>query len=477
MKKFVCFLLMTILVLNCASVGFATLTAEYRDGKIYVTNSGTGITRLNTGDFLDQNHRTVVITPPAGATTYTITGSADPFFGGDGGTVTVTIGGGGSAPSQPTQGPANPTGAPQNPTNPPVNPTAGPSTPTNPPTTGATVYAGNYSNGTLTVSVSGITTPSAIYVDGVPTGVAIEGSGSKPVQVGNLTPGTHTVELYTWSGVVTTTFTVSGQPSGTTPTPLPTSSVHTHSWGGWSVIKNPNCEGAGEETHVCTICGQSETRRVAPLGHRYVVESENERNIIYRCTNCGKHMTKEKLIMATPTPVPAVYPTTNPSTTAQTGVLPVERNLYGHILYDSIGMLADYFAYSDAQDASTVVIEVDQDARAGRVSEIGLYMDQTLENDLRSKGYSTVRYINGKAILTISLANVNDAWFNTDEAISYRVFTTEPNAAGGVMVKVEAELATQETTRIQPSNTLTGLTLKGATDILVAQNGVYDITR
>ena len=43
------------------------------------------------------------------------------------------------------------------------------------------------------------------------------------------------------------------------------------------------------------------------------------------------------------------------------------------------------------------------------------------------------------------------------------------------MVKVEAELASGS--MVQPTATLTGLVLKGATDILVGQNGVYDISR
>ena len=473
MKKIVCFLLTTALLLGCMSAASASLSAYYKDGKIYVSNSGSGITRINmngssTGYFLGGSNNTIVLTPPAGATSVTISGVVDPAFGGDGGSVTVSITGGGGSYVSPTQNPGTPTSAPIIPTGNPSQPTTPPSSPTNPPT-GASVSAGSYSNGKVIVSASGISTPSAIYIDGIPTGVSIDNPGSRSIQVGNLAAGTHTVELYTWSGVVSSTFTVSSQGGSSSP------SVHTHSWGAWATVKSPNCEGAGEETHTCTTCGQSETRRVSPLGHRYVVEREDDRYTYYRCSNCGKHMQKETPIYATPTPAPVAYATTNPAVGA--GVVPVEHNQYGHILYDSMGMLVDYDAYRDAQDASTVVIEVDQANRVGKVTEIGLYLDKSLEDELRSGGYSAIRYINGKAILNISLGNVNDAWFNTDEAISYRVFTTDPDAAGGVMVKVEAELANGESTRMQPSNTLTGLVLKGATDILVAQNGVYDITR
>ena len=102
-------------------------------------------------------------------------------------------------------------------------------------------------------------------------------------------------------------------------------------------------------------------------------------------------------------------------------------------------------------------------------------MDGDLKNTLSGEGYSAIRYINGNAILTIALANANDAWFTADENINFRVFTTDPKAAGGTMVKVEAELASGS--MVQPSANLTGIVLKGVSDIQVTQNGVYDISR
>jgi hypothetical protein len=446
MKKIVCFLLLTALLVGCVSVGSASLNATYRDGKIYVTNSGSGITRINmngasTGYYLGGSNTTVVLTPPAGATSVTISGVVDPAFGGDGGSVTVQVGGGYAPVVQPTQAPAQPSGP--------------------------AVYAGNYTNGTITVSVSGVDTVSAIFVDGVPTGVAIEGAGSKAVKVGNLTPGTHSVELHTFTGILTTSFNVSSQPVVTPPP-----AVHEHSWSGWTTVKGASCESAGEQTRTCSICGQSETKRVAPLGHRYLVESENDRYINYRCSNCGKHKQEEKIVYATPVPAAAPLATMSPSVSS---VSTVDRNKYGRILWDSSALAVDYDAYRDVQDANTVIIEVAQDTRSGKPTEISLYMDGDLQTTLRNEGYTTVRFINGAAILNIALANVNDAWFTTDEDINFRVFTTDPNAAGGTMVKVEAELASGS--MIQPTATLTGLVLKGATDILVSQNGVYDIGR
>ena len=466
MKKIVCFLLLTALLVGCVSVGSASLNATYSNGKIYVTNSGSGITRINmngasTGYYLGGSNTTVVLTPPAGATSVTISGVADPAFGGDGGSVTVQIGGGSYPPVvQPTQAPAQPTYNPGSSTYPPViQPTAAPAP------SGPSVYAGNYNNGTVTVSVAGVNTVSAIFIDGVPTGVSIEGAGAKAVKVGSLTPGVHTVELHTFTGILSSSFTVTGQNVTQPP--------HVHSWGGWVTIKAPSCEGAGEQTHTCTVCGQMETKRVSPLGHRYVVESENDRYINYRCSNCGKHKQEEKIVYATP--APAVGPLATMSPNLVSSVSTVDRNKYGRILWDSSALAVDYDAYRDVQDANTVIIEVAQDTRTGKPTEISLYMDGDLKNKLSGEGYTAIRYINGDAILTIALANVNDAWFTTDENINFRVFTTDPKAAGGTMVKVEAELASGS--MIQPSANLTGIVLKGVSDIQVTQNGVYDIGR
>jgi hypothetical protein len=318
-------------------------------------------------------------------------------------------------------------------------------------------------NGTVTVSVAGVSTVSAIFIDGIPTGVSIEGSGAKAVKVGNLSAGTHTVELHTFNGIVSSSFNVAAQPV-----------VHEHTWGGWVTVKAPTCEGAGEQTHTCTVCGQMETKRVSPLGHRYVLESENERYKNLRCSNCGKHKQEEKPVYATPAPAVGPLATMSPNLLSSS-VSAVDRNKYGRILWDSSALAVDYDAYRDVQDAGTVIIEVAQDTRTGKPTEISLYMDGDLQTSLRNDGYTTVRFINGSAILNIALANVNDAWFTTDEDVNFRVFTTDPNAAGGTMVKVEAELASGS--MIQPSANLTGIVLKGVSDIQVTQNGVYDVSR
>jgi len=40
-----------------------------------------------------------------------------------------------------------------------------------------------------------------------------------------------------------------------------------HSWGAWSVTNKPTCTTAGEETRICSVCNQPETRAVAATGH------------------------------------------------------------------------------------------------------------------------------------------------------------------------------------------------------------------
>ncbi len=40
-----------------------------------------------------------------------------------------------------------------------------------------------------------------------------------------------------------------------------------HDWGEWTAVTAPDCTGEGTEQHVCSRCGETETRPVDPLGH------------------------------------------------------------------------------------------------------------------------------------------------------------------------------------------------------------------
>lgn len=41
-----------------------------------------------------------------------------------------------------------------------------------------------------------------------------------------------------------------------------------HSWGAWSVTTPATCDDAGVETRTCSVCGETETRGIAALGHK-----------------------------------------------------------------------------------------------------------------------------------------------------------------------------------------------------------------
>ena len=40
-----------------------------------------------------------------------------------------------------------------------------------------------------------------------------------------------------------------------------------HAYSTWAVTVPPTCEQEGKQTHICTNCGRTETKPVAPLGH------------------------------------------------------------------------------------------------------------------------------------------------------------------------------------------------------------------
>ena len=73
---------------------------------------------------------------------------------------------------------------------------------------------------------------------------------------------------------------------------------HVHSFGDWTETKKPSCEGKGEETRTCSVCGEKKTRPVAATGHRYgdwtetkqpTCEEEGEET---RTCACGKTETR-----------------------------------------------------------------------------------------------------------------------------------------------------------------------------------------
>jgi hypothetical protein len=509
MKKIVCFLLLTALMCSCVSAGLATLNYSYdpATGMLTITSDTNGLTQVTVngagGHFVDSNNSyTVKVTPDANGN-IVIRANPDPALGGDSGSWTIS-----AATNPPATYP--PVTVPPV-TNPPVV-TAPPATyppVTVPPSAGdVSISVSGYNNGVLSYSVSGIDIAGEIWVDGSSTGRAVFDNGGKQLMLGDLTPGTHTITLVVGGEYRTATFTV----------PEKTPAHTTHTWSEWQETQKATCTQRGIRTRKCTGCTATETEYSEPLGHdpvilegkaptctetglsegkkcsrcgtvledrvylpprghRYDKIAEDESFITYKCAVCGVTMKQQKERKPNPTIAPASAATLAPSsTTAPVSVAPVMvlKNQYGSILFDSSMVSVDYNSYAEPADPTTLVIEADLTNRTGRPTEIGMYLDRDLVTQWSQNGYTAVKYVNGNAVLFVSLANYNDAWFATDEQIMYRVFSTDPAAVGGVLVKVEAQL--MSTAKIE-ANTITGVVLKGVSDIVVSQNGVYDITR
>lgn len=85
----------------------------------------------------------------------------------------------------------------------------------------------------------------------------------------------------------------------TTPTPTPTPEPvpncdKGHTWGGWSVVKEATCEEEGSQERVCELCGETEAKVIAALGHDYRVKQETDTSILKVCANCGDSVLEEK---------------------------------------------------------------------------------------------------------------------------------------------------------------------------------------
>ena len=82
-----------------------------------------------------------------------------------------------------------------------------------------------------------------------------------------------------------------------------------------------------------------------------------------------------------------------------------------------------------------------------------------------------VNFLNGDASIMIDLAEIKPDWFTGEDAIWNYVFSTDPAAEDGILVKVEAQISATEKV---PAEAFTGVTLKKADgDVAVTENGVY----
>jgi len=80
---------------------------------------------------------------------------------------------------------------------------------------------------------------------------------------------------------------VAAQISGAETTPTVSAQLE-HEWGDWEQTKAPTCTQAGEETATCSICRETKTQPVAPLGHS-PKEAVRENEVAATCTHKGTY--------------------------------------------------------------------------------------------------------------------------------------------------------------------------------------------
>ena len=108
---------------------------------------------------------------------------------------------------------------------------------------------------------------------------------------------------------------------------------HTHNYSDWVLTSEANCIQAGQESHTCTICFESEVRGISPLGHNYgewftqtKPTTENEGVEIRVCLRCEK--TESHTIAKLPEaetiipPSDAAAPQTEPPTASNATPVP-----------------------------------------------------------------------------------------------------------------------------------------------------------
>jgi len=207
--------------------------------------------------------------------------------------------------------------------------------------------------------------------------------------------------------------------------------------------KEPTCTETGlTDGAVCSVCGEVlvEQTEIAALGHNYVKHRANGL-ITYTCTRCGDTFTEP-----------------DPDFKAE-----VEG--YGDILKDTEGVFVPY-NYEGNGNILVITAVLDDDY----TSEIGMYLDKELIDRIFGEGYAFIEYINGDADIVIELAKISDEWFNTNSAIWCYVFSTDPEAEEGTLVKVEAQISNTE---MVPAGIFEGVVLKADEELPISENGIY----
>jgi DNA-directed RNA polymerase subunit RPC12/RpoP len=280
--------------------------------------------------------------------------------------------------------------------------------------------------GKLYFSVSNITNLCEAWVDGSSLGSTVSSDGTYPVNK-TLAHGAHTLTVYCPDTGKSASYPFT---------------AHTYVKSG---AVEPTCVKSGYTAGLkCSECGNELTKPefIAALGHNYKIVGTNNGVTYYKCSRCGDSYEKK-----------------DPNYKSN-------KNTYGSILKDVNNVYVDYTA-----DGKDKILVITADLKANLTSEIGMYLDADLIAQIQKEGYTAIEYINGEADIVIELAEISDTWFDTDSAIWFYVFSTDPAAEEGTLVKVEAQISGEDKVA---AIAFDGVTLKAEPeDLAVTENGVY----
>ena len=151
------------------------------------------------------------------------------------------------------------------------------------------------------------------------------------------------------------------------------------------------------------------------------------------------------------------------------------RYSYGSIVFDSNMTSVDYTAEADSENDAYLRIVTDL-SDPSLTDEIGLFLSKDTISAMMKDGFDIVVFIVEDASLEITLDELSDSWFDTDEAINMYVtwlnakYQTE-GGQKGTLVRIEA-ITENETVVI--GDMFSGLKLvSGGAEADVSINGVY----
>ena len=205
-----------------------------------------------------------------------------------------------------------------------------------------------------------------------------------------------------------------------TATPEPTPAPHTQHKYEEIEAKEVTCTEDGYTAGIRCALGGEIKEGLEPIyapGHLYMLVSREKGKAEYRCVRCAD--------------------TLQVKVTA-----PVQDRLGYALVKDAEGNRVSYTAKATTAYSTVLLIEAAPDQH--NTSEIGLYLTPALLEQLAQEGFDRVEFVNGKAYLLIDLNSVSASWFDTDASIQCFVFSTDPAAAEGTRVKVEAQISDAE---------------------------------